>query len=504
MKADWKDSLVLIVSKDRNNSRFGTGFVIHHDASGTCILTCAHVIRDVGGKDQVRSGGRDVQVIADGEGRGIDLAVLRTDAYGDRPEIALCLSGEKDRAFLTAGFQLFDKKYLLRELDGHLGKSGGFEIPETAFRIPVWDLLIIDDYSLQPGYSGSPVIDSESGYAMAVVSHRQGQGERGIAVSVQALESIWEDIPPDLIRKAGDSGLAEKREADQRKKNARPREAWSLCNRLKEDMEFRDFFHSKCGECPGQPHFYVIPGEEGECHSTLVRRLKDRQIKEFIRKNRKETRSPHMLRVPWEICGEDPLIRQKILCGHIAEELGLDSRDAPDRFSDLVQKLNLREYPLVMLIHDIRAGTWQKPDARLLEWYIREYWQTAECGPDMPLFLVFFCLIFRTREQEGFWKSRYLRWHNRRILAEIRRITANAEQEKPCLVFEELRSPDRDDLSHWFSRYAYDMEEKEKLDMIAALFGRRERIRMAEAEKLLREISGQINRRLSGLHSRGG
>ena len=200
MNTDWMDSVILIVSKDENNKRFGTGFVIHHGVDGTFILTCSHVVRDVGGKKQVCSGGWNARVIVDGADMGVDLAVLQIDTYADLPVIGLNLSGEKDRLFVTAGFQLFDKKHFLRELNGHLGKQGRIDIPQNGLRIPVWDLMITGNYCLQPGYSGSPVVDKENGCAIAVVSHRQGEGERGLAVSLKALGNIWPDMPEELLQ----------------------------------------------------------------------------------------------------------------------------------------------------------------------------------------------------------------------------------------------------------------------------------------------------------------
>jgi hypothetical protein len=60
-------------------------------------------------------------------------------------------------------------------------------------------LEIVDDYPLQPGYSGSPVVDQTGGAVLGVVSHRHGEGKRGLAISVEALTKIWPDMPPSLI-----------------------------------------------------------------------------------------------------------------------------------------------------------------------------------------------------------------------------------------------------------------------------------------------------------------
>jgi hypothetical protein len=55
------------------------------------------------------------------------------------------------------------------------------------------------EYYLQPGYSGSPVIDRENGCVLGVVTHQIGKGEKGLAISIQALVKIWQDMPASLI-----------------------------------------------------------------------------------------------------------------------------------------------------------------------------------------------------------------------------------------------------------------------------------------------------------------
>jgi hypothetical protein len=198
MTGDFQASVLRITSGDPNNSRFGTGFVIHQDERYSYLLTCAHVVDDVGGPGQVLVGETTASVIAAGAADGLDLAVLRVEGLSDKPSLRLIASGKKGRSFTTAGFQVLTKQYLIRRLEGALGEQVGLEFRDQAERIEAWDLTIIDDYQLQPGYSGSPVVDQASGDVLAVVSHRHGEGKRGLAISVEALEKIWSDMPAAL------------------------------------------------------------------------------------------------------------------------------------------------------------------------------------------------------------------------------------------------------------------------------------------------------------------
>lgn len=192
MTAELKASIVLITSSDPKNSRFGTGFVIRQ-ASGTAyILTCDHVLRDVGGPETVLVEGQSVNVVVSGESCGVDLAVLQVDL--DKPPLPWQQGGEKGQVVLTSGFQLFSKDHLLRPLQGKLGDSGELQAGTLGDRVQVWDLLITDDYTLQPGYSGSPLMDEKGEKVIGVVSHRQGEGKSGLAISIAALDKLWRSV----------------------------------------------------------------------------------------------------------------------------------------------------------------------------------------------------------------------------------------------------------------------------------------------------------------------
>lgn len=201
MGIDFTKSVVLITSQDLNNGGSGTGFVIHRDAQATYLLTCAHVVRSVGGVDQVSLYGQAAAVIVSGEARNIDLAVLRVEGLFNTPPLPLCISGATGDAFVMAGFQWFDNNFLIRPLQGHLGEEVGLECRDQTERIAAWDLKIDDpDFDIQKGYSGSPVVHQETGCALGVVSHRQGT-KKGLAISVKALKAIWPDPPVPFFAK---------------------------------------------------------------------------------------------------------------------------------------------------------------------------------------------------------------------------------------------------------------------------------------------------------------
>lgn len=200
MDADIQDSVVLITSSDPNNRQFGTGFAIYHHGQFTYLLTCSHVVRDVGGNNQVQVGNYQAEVIACAlEGGTGDLAVLRVEGLLNIPLLKLEISGKSGNPFIAVGFQSFDKNFLLRPIRGKLGEQTNLVIRGSTDRINTWDLKIIDEYHLQPGYSGSPVLEERNNSVLGIVSHQIGQGKRGVALSIETLPKIWQEMPEGLL-----------------------------------------------------------------------------------------------------------------------------------------------------------------------------------------------------------------------------------------------------------------------------------------------------------------
>ncbi|MFX0196429.1 MAG: trypsin-like peptidase domain-containing protein [Candidatus Hodarchaeota archaeon] len=201
MSPDFEESVVLITSKNPDNSEFGTGFVIYRIERSTYVLTCMHVIRDVGGESEVRVGGNPAALIAAGSADGVDdIAVLRVDGLLTIPSLKLSISGETGNPFIAFGYQrISGNNYIKAQIPGTLGEQVRLESRWKAESIRAWELKIDDGYILPRGYSGSPLVDEASGDVMGVISHRQGEGKKGLAISSETLRSIWPEMPTDLL-----------------------------------------------------------------------------------------------------------------------------------------------------------------------------------------------------------------------------------------------------------------------------------------------------------------
>ena len=195
-----RDSIVLITSSNPEESSFGTGFIIHRDERGTYVLTCAHVVKDVGGPEKVKARHIPASLVALGSENDIDLAVLCVDGLIDKPLLYLSSSGEAGDKFTTIGFREYGKQHVTVSLEGILEKKVGIGAKEHDEYLEAWSVGITDKDQLQPGNSGSPVVDQGSGQVIAVISHRGDKGETGLAISIKALKEIWHEMPFTLVK----------------------------------------------------------------------------------------------------------------------------------------------------------------------------------------------------------------------------------------------------------------------------------------------------------------
>lgn len=212
MSQNLARSVTLITSSSDAHSRnFGTGFAIYQDERRTYLLTCAHVVRDVGGSEQIKANGLPATVIASGNENSFDLAVLRVEVLRDKPPLKLHATGKEEKPFIIPGFYDFDQKNtrLLRRITGNLGEQTELSSSDGRQRINAWDLMIEGEHYLEPGYSGSPVIDKETGFVLGVVSHRIGNGEKGLAISIEALKEVWSEMPLSLVGEGNISSSSE-------------------------------------------------------------------------------------------------------------------------------------------------------------------------------------------------------------------------------------------------------------------------------------------------------
>jgi hypothetical protein len=198
------DSIVLITSGDtRKQGVTGTGFVIHQDGLRTYVLTCSHVVRDVGGSENVMADGLAAEIIAQGDEQDFDLTVLQVEGLSDRPTLKLSQFCQEGQFFVVIGFYLYGRNNpRMKQITGVIGQQSEIRSLKLRSSVDAWELGLDEENYLRPGYSGAPVIEQLSNRVMAVVTHQEGQSDRsekGAAVSINALREVWVDMPSELL-----------------------------------------------------------------------------------------------------------------------------------------------------------------------------------------------------------------------------------------------------------------------------------------------------------------
>src|SRR5262245_37862724 len=83
-----QDAIVLVTSEDPSNMDWGTSFVVYANDNVTYLLTCSHVVSDLGGATMIKAGDRHATVVALGSD-DIDIAILRVDGVLEHTPLQL-------------------------------------------------------------------------------------------------------------------------------------------------------------------------------------------------------------------------------------------------------------------------------------------------------------------------------------------------------------------------------------------------------------------------------
>jgi len=191
--------VVRITSNNPNQSSFGTGFVFYRNNKGVYIITCAHVLRDIGQALDIRVNGLPVEIVAQGESYGLDIAVLcvkNPNAFLQTASTFIIKSvGHTGKSVCVIGVHEYDKYYRFTKIEGKLGEPFSIEVLNQTSRIRGWDLKVNNGSRIERGYSGSPVIDKNSDVVLGILFAREGENIGGV-MSITALKKL--DLPADL------------------------------------------------------------------------------------------------------------------------------------------------------------------------------------------------------------------------------------------------------------------------------------------------------------------
>lgn len=183
----------------------GTGFIIRHDAAGTYILTCRHVIDEVSDTrvDVLVDHTYPAATVVYPPDDGPDLAVLMSTA----PELRARAPLQLGRASLKMNTYILSYQRLTQdEAEGPDLNPFPLDSPLP----PKFKLRNDLNHRIIHGHSGSPVIDGNTQHVIGVVTEvtqfsTATADDRDAIITATAIEQLtdcWPHMPPDLIATA--------------------------------------------------------------------------------------------------------------------------------------------------------------------------------------------------------------------------------------------------------------------------------------------------------------
>lgn len=172
-----------VAIKDSEESIYGTGFFISSDGH---LLTCAHVVEEAGGCEQVRVHGQSVHLVYSGERDLDDFTILQVLEYQGEC-VPLSLTFEPMTRFLSIGYGRND----FPEGASIEGQITDQNIHADFGDRPMLRLRIeADAQMIQGGYSGSPVFDAEREVVVGAIAASDRQ-EGALAIPLTTIQERW-------------------------------------------------------------------------------------------------------------------------------------------------------------------------------------------------------------------------------------------------------------------------------------------------------------------------
>lgn len=198
------DPVVLIASSADRNRDYGSGFIVRRVGEFACIVTCAHVIRDVGA-ETICVNGLPGTVVVTGDDLGLDLAVIKVEGLVEDDETLFAMGepGPIGSKVVVEGYQAFvssAQNHRTQKLPGTLAEPFQITAHPPNNPIQAWELKFEDD-SVRGGFSGAPVVNPQTGKVFAVVSHALRDGV-GAAIAIEELNRIWQPVDRNQLKEA--------------------------------------------------------------------------------------------------------------------------------------------------------------------------------------------------------------------------------------------------------------------------------------------------------------
>ena len=185
-------SIGLILSADLGNQRSGNSFVVGSWNGFDLAITCAHVVADLGGQTSLLCRGIPAEVVLEAS-EPLDIALLQVIAHAGAPPLSPARQVREGQRVSVVGYVAHASGFVARRLDATVESATVIAGRGSEPNVPAWELVLDGKETLEPGLSGSPVLN-RAGEVVGVLQSRTGEGARGLMIDACRLTDVWPDL----------------------------------------------------------------------------------------------------------------------------------------------------------------------------------------------------------------------------------------------------------------------------------------------------------------------
>lgn len=255
-----------------------------------------------------------------------------------------------------------------------------------------------------------------------------------------------------------------------------------LCDRLKQDRDFSNFYQAGITGHPGRPQAAILWGARSEGHESFRERIQRTHL--FLgAASARAGEDPRI--VDWQPewpRGAPPEDLRRQLAQGLAQEIRLPFPGDTDYSARAVTALpEIREADIVLLHHDVYVKRWPGDALELLRWYLEEYWGALEDDPARPPIVVLIKVIcYPTLPPE----------EREAVRADLEALCAPGSAGCRRILLPELQPITDVEVEAWMKRYAGQVTERQLMEMVEEVFtredgGAADALSMADLEERL-------------------
>ncbi len=319
-------------------------------------------------------------------------------------------------------------------------------------------------YIVAPGFSGTPIWDSNADgvVGMVVGSDRRAELKSAFIIPTDKLNKAWPEL--EAVKLAEVSEWVSEPLALPHNVPLPGESVILTCNRAPQSERFYNYFNELNARRPGAPQAYFIHGEWHQRPGSLVVRLKDTCIRQYIAEQRGKADTRLIFRsLEWPDQDDLPA-RQKRLPFALLRALDPDYR-SPETSSAACRRLLAEKYADAVLVieHNLLRSNWDRRTRRLIKWYL-SYWDEVKGGWDIPPCVLFLNIIHPSEPSSGGTASLRLalgRLSKRLFVFRLHKQFNNPDRTSKShppacscagVVLQELTCVTLDDVMDWFNR----------------------------------------------------